>query len=136
MNIITEFNKFNQKSVIDKLSEGLSKIFEHIKVSNKTILASSLLDKSGKPLVRIDSKEPIKAVMLKVGKDTVEIKSIVNSTGGKGLATKIVKVILNSIDKESTIIIDKDVSGGFWDRIIKTYPKYNWVKSQVIYKLI
>lgn len=129
MKIIKEYSKFNQKSVIDKLSSGLSEMFPYIKVSNKTILASSLKDKSNKPIVRIDSKEPIKAVMIKVDKNTVEIKSIVNSSGVKGLATKIIKLILNSIDKDSTIIIDQDVSGGFWDTIIKRYPKYNWIKS-------
>jgi hypothetical protein len=130
MKIITEFNKFNQKSIIDKLSDGLSGIFKNVKVKNNTILASSLLDKSGNPIVRIDSKEPIKAVMLKIGKDSVMIKSIVNSThDNKGLATKVIKIILNSIDKKSTIIIDQDVSGGFWDKIINQYPDYNWTKS-------
>lgn len=129
MKIITEFNKFNHKSLLDKLTDDISELFPHVKVSNNTISASSLLDRSGKPLVRIDSKDPIKAVMLKVGKNSVEIKSIVNSSGVKGLATKVVKIILNSIDKESKIIIDQDVSGGFWDNIIKRYPKYKWVKS-------
>lgn len=128
MSIITEFNKFNQKSLMDKLSEELSHIFKYVKISNKTITASSLLDRSGKPLVRIDSKQPITAIMLKLGDGSIEISSIVNSSGVRGLATKVVNVILSLIDTDMSIIIDQDVSGGFWDSVINKYPEYKWIK--------
>ena len=33
----------------------------------------------------------------------------------------------NVIEKNSTIFIDSDVSGGFWDYIKSRYPEYNWI---------
>ena len=50
---------------MDKISDKLSGIFPNVKIVNNILLASSILDKSGKPNVRIDSKIPLKALMLK-----------------------------------------------------------------------
>jgi len=126
MRLIREYKEY---TLMDKISNKLSEIFTNVQITNNTILASSILDKSGKPNVRIDSKLPLKALMLKFGKDSIEIKSIVNSTGEKGLSQEVMRVILSSIDKDFTIIIDQDVSGGFWDKVIKKHPEYNWVKK-------
>ena len=94
-----------------------------------SIAGTAILDKSGKPNVRIDSKIPLKALMLKFGKKSIEIKSIVNSTGEKGLSQEVMRVILGYIDKDFTIIIDQDVSNGFWDKVIQKHPEYNWIKK-------
>ena len=130
MKIILEYKSYNEnKSIMSKISDGLSGIFKHIKSSRNTLSASSMIDKGGNPVVRIDSKVPVKGIMLKFGKEFIEIKSIINSTDEKGLSSEVIKVILYSIDKDYTIKIEQDVSGGFWDKIIKKYPEYNWVKS-------
>ena len=126
MKLIREYKEY---TLMDMISNKLSEIFPNVQIINNAILASSILDKSGKPNVRIDSKLPLKALMLKFGKDSIEIKSIVNSTGEKGLSQEVMRVILSSIDKDSTIIIDQDVSGGFWDKVIQKHPEYNWVKK-------
>jgi hypothetical protein len=110
------------------IEKQITNFFPYIKISNGNLLASTLLDKSGRPLVRIDSKEPIKALMLKINSDSIVIKSIVNSTTEKGFSKKIIDIILNSVSKDFRIIINQDVSGGFWDKIIKLYPSYNWIK--------
>ena len=82
---------------MDKISDKLSDIFPNVKIVNNILLASSILDKSGKPNVRIDSKIPLKALMLKFEKNSIEIKSIVNSTGEKGLSQEVMRIILSSI---------------------------------------
>ena len=108
--------------------EKLSNIFIHIKVANnqKTIYASSLLDKVGNPIVRIDYKESISALMIKLNDDSIEIKSIVNSSGRKGLTSKVVDVLVESTN---TIVIDQDQSNGFWDHFIQKYPNVNFLKK-------
>jgi hypothetical protein len=86
-------------------------------------LSSSIVDKLGRPIVRIDSIKPINALMLKFGKKSITIKSIVNSTEKEDFLKKIIDVILKNI--KGSIEIDQDVSGGFWDKIIERYPDYN-----------
>jgi hypothetical protein len=119
---------FNTHSTIDNITNDLSGIFKYIKINNNTLLASSIVDKLGRPIVRIDSRKPINALMLKFGKKSITIKSIVNSTGERGFSKKIIEVILKNIEKDWSIEIDQDVSGGFWDKIIERYPDYNWIK--------
>jgi len=126
MKLIREYKEY---TLMDKISDKLSGIFPNVKIVNNILLASSILDKSGKPNVRIDSKIPLKALMLKFEKNSIEIKSIVNSTGEKGLSQEVMRIILSSIDKDFTIIIDQDVSNGFWDKVIQKHPEYNWVKN-------
>ena len=67
--------------------------------------------------------------MLKLNDDSIEIKSIVNNTDNRGVATQILQNILSQLEVGSTIIIDQDASGGYWDKIIKIYPDYNWIFS-------
>jgi hypothetical protein len=119
---------FDTHSTIDSITNDLSGIFKYIKINNNTLIASSIVDKLGRPIVRIDSIKPINALMLKFGKKSITIKSIVNSTGERGFSKKIIDVILKNIEKDWSIEIDQDVSGGFWDKIIERYPDYNWIK--------
>lgn len=126
MRLIKEYNQY---SIMTELVEKLSTIFDHVNIYNKTILVSSELDKSGKPKVRIDSKTPIKALMLKLEANSIEIKSIVNSTGERGLSQKVIEAILSTINKDWTIFIDQDVSGGFWDKVIEKYPQWKFIKK-------
>jgi hypothetical protein len=119
---------FNTHNVINKIINDISSIFKHIKFTNNTLIASSIVDVSGKPIVRIDSRRPITALMLKFDNKSITIKSIVNSTEEKGLSKKIIDIILSNIKKDWTIFIEQDVSGGFWDKIISKYPDYNWKK--------
>jgi hypothetical protein len=124
--LIKEFKEYN---LIEKMMDDFREVFPHVRLSGNFILASSLLDRSGKPIVRIDSKQPLIALMLKFGDGFVEIKSIVNSSGIPGLSSKVIDVILRHIDDRYTIFIDQDVSGGFWDRIMEKHPEYRWVKK-------
>ncbi len=124
--LIKEFKEYN---LIGKIMDDLRGIFPYVVLSGNSILASSLLDRSGRPIVRIDSKQPLIALMLKFGDGFVEIKSIVNSSGVSGLSSKAIDVILRHIDDRHTIFIDQDVSGGFWDRVITKYPQYRWIKK-------
>jgi hypothetical protein len=58
-------------------------------------------------IVRIDSIKPINALMLKFGKKSITIKSIVNSTGERGFSKKIIDVILKNIEKDWSIEIPR-----------------------------
>ena len=81
------------------------------------------------PIVSISSKLSILGLLLKFHEDSIEIKSIVNSTNQKGIATKIIDVILQNLEDGCKIIVDNDVSGGYWNHIIKKYPNFNWIFS-------
>ena len=122
-------NYSDNKSIefVNSIVDDISKILPYIKVTSNTLLASNRLSKSSLPIVRIDSKEPIKALMLKFTENSVTIKSIVNSTGEKGFSKKVIDIILKNIDRQHSIVIDQDVSGGFWDSVIQKNPDYNWV---------
>ena len=112
---------------MENLIKEISTIFTYNKLSNDSLFLSTKINKLGNPIVRIDSKEPIKALMLKFTENSVTIKSIVNSTGEKGFSKKVIDIILKNIDRQHSIVIDQDVSGGFWDSVIQKNPDYNWV---------
>lgn len=99
------------------------------KLKKNTIYCSNILDKGNSPVVRIDSKIPCKGLMMKVNNDSVEIKSIVNSTDERGLTTKVIDSIINTIPRNFKVIIDQDVSGGFWDKLILKYPNMTFEKK-------
>ena len=126
MKLILEISTFQ---LINKLSSKLEDIFEFVKIKGNTIYCSNLLDRGGNPVVRIDSKKPCKGLMIKLTNDTLEIKSIVNSTTEKGFGKSVMDVITMTIPKDFKIIIDQDVSGGFWDRIIQKYPNITFEKK-------
>jgi hypothetical protein len=112
---------------MQNLIKEISEIFIYSKLSKDNLYLSTKLNKLGNPIVRIDSKEPIKALMLKFTDNSITIKSIVNSTGEKRFSKKVIDIILSNIDKEYNIIIDQDVSDGFWDSVIQKNPDYNWI---------
>lgn len=124
MKNILEYNSYD---IISSLEDGISNIFPYVKVITNKIYASTLLSKSGRPIVRIDSKNPVKALLLQVKEDGVVIKSIVNSTSDKNLIKEIIEVF-EILPNSYKIWIDQDVSSGFWDKIIQKYPEYNWIK--------
>ena len=124
MRNILEYNSYD---VISSLENGISNIFPYVKVITNKIYASTLVSKSGRPIVRIDSKNPVKALLLQVKEDGVVIKSIVNSTSDKNLIKEIIEVF-EILPNSYKIWIDQDVSSGFWDKIIQKYPEYNWIK--------
>jgi len=126
MKIILEISSFK---LINELSYKLESFFDYIKIKGNTIFCSNILDKGGNPVVRIDSKKPCKGLMLKVNNDSVEIKSIVNFTGEKGFASKVIESIITSIPTNFKILIDQDVSGGFWDNLIQKYPNVTFEKK-------
>ena len=119
--------EYNSYEIISSLEDGISNIFPYVKVITNKIYASTLLSKSGRPIVRIDSKNPVKALLLQVKEDGVVIKSIVNSTSDKNLIKEIIEVF-EILPNSYKIWIDQDVSSGFWDKIIQKYPEYNWIK--------
>jgi hypothetical protein len=119
--------EYNSYDIMSSLESGLSNIFPYVKVITNKIYSSTLLSKSGKPIVRIDSKNPVKALLLEIKEDGVVIKSIVNSTTDKNLIKEIIEVF-EILPNSYKIWIDRDVSGGFWDKIIQKYPEYNWIK--------
>jgi hypothetical protein len=124
--MILEFNKFN---LMTQISNELSTYFPHIKVTKNFLWASTELDKLNRPQVSLISKDSILGLLLKFHEDAIEIKSIVNSTNQKGIATKVVEVILQNLKDGDTIIVDNDVSGGYWSHITKKYPNFNWIFS-------
>ena len=124
MRNILEYNSYD---IISSLESGISNIFPYVKVITNKIYASTLVSKSGRPIVRIDSKNPVKALLLEIKEDGVVIKSIVNSTTDKNLIQEIIEVF-EILPNSYKIWIDRDVSGGFWDKIIQKYPEYNWIK--------
>jgi len=126
MKLILEISSFQ---LIRKISKSLENLFDYVQVKKNTIYCSNILDKGKNPVVRIDSKKPCKGLMLKVNNDSVEIKSIVNSTGEKGLASKVIESIITSIPTKFKILIAQDVSGGFWDNLIQKYPDVSFEKK-------
>jgi hypothetical protein len=126
MKLILEISSFQ---LIGKISKSLEDLFDYVQVKKNTIYCSNILDKGKNPLVRIDSKEPCKGLMLKINNDSVEIKSIVNSTGEKGFATKVIESLIDILPINFKIIIDQDVSGGFWDNLIQRYPNVTFEKK-------
>ena len=134
MGIIKNWNLFNSLileslSLTNTLSGKLKELFEYVTIKGDTILCSNILDRGGNPYVRTDSKKACKALMIKIDSKSVEIKSIVNTTGERGFATSVIDKIIQVIPDNFEVIISQDVSGGFWDKIISKYPNINFNKS-------
>jgi hypothetical protein len=116
-------------SLTNTLSEQLKDLFEYVTVKGNNILCSNILDRGGNPYVRTDSKRYCKALMIKIDSKSIEIKSIVNTTGEKGFSTSVVDKIVQVLPDNFEIVISQDVSGGFWDKIISKYPNIRSEKS-------
>lgn len=121
--------EFIQYDVSEKILLKIKLIFPYVLVRGKSLYASSIVDKLGNPIVRIDSKKPLKALFIKFGDNSIEVKSLVNSENESGLSSKIMDVFLNVLPDGYKIIIDQDVSNGFWDYMIRKYNQFEWIKT-------
>lgn len=126
MRLILEFNKYR---IIEDVVTEMSKIFPHVSMKGNALYASSILDKRGTPLVRIDSKQPLFALLINFGDDYIVIKSFVNSAKESNFSKRVMDGLSNVIEPNYTIVVDQDVSMGFWDHIIDKYPQFNWIKK-------
>ena len=126
MRLILEFNKYK---VIEDVVAEISKIFPHVKMKGSVLYASSILDKGGNPLVRIDSKQPLMALLIQFGDNHIVIKSFVNSAKEPNFSKRFMDGLSNVIEPNYTIVVDQDVSMGFWDHIIEKYPHFKWIKK-------
>lgn len=126
MRLILEFNKYR---IIEGVVAEMSKIFPHVVMKGNVLYASSILDKGGTPLVRIDSKTPLFALLINFGDDYIVIKSFVNSAKESNFSKRVMDGLSNVIEPNYTIVVDQDVSMGFWDHIIDKYPQFNWIKK-------
>jgi hypothetical protein len=102
--------EYNSYDIISSLESVLSNVFPYVKVITNKIYASTLVSKSGRPIVRIDSRNPVKALLLEIKEDGVVIKSIVNSTTDKNLIKEIIEVF-EILPNSYKIWRDRDVSG-------------------------
>lgn len=118
-----EYNKFN---LVNDVSSSLSNILPYIKINGNLLYASTDIDKSGYPIVRIDSKKSIVGILLKFNINSMEIKSIINNTSERGIGGRLLKIILGKLEPGYNIIVNQDVSGGYWERVIKEYPQFKW----------
>ena len=126
MRLIREFAHYG---VAEDISGKMASIFPYVSLKGTSLFASSLTDKGGNPIVRIDSKNPIKALFIKFGEGSIEIKSLVNSEESPGLSKKIMNAFVEVLPEGYSIIVDQDVSDGFWDYMMKKYPQFEWSKK-------
>lgn len=119
--------KYDSYDIISSLVDQLSHIFPYVKVVNKRIYSSTIIDRSGSPIVRIDSKRSVKGLLLEVGEGRVIIKSIVNSSVNRNLIADLIRVF-RILPRNFEIVIDQDVNSEFWNKVIESYPTLNWVK--------
>lgn len=126
MRLILEFNKYR---VIEDVVAEMSKIFPHVVMKGNVLYASSILDKGGNPITRIDSKQPLIALLIQFGGDHIVIKSFVNSSKEPNFTKRFMDGLSNVIEPKYTIVVDQDVSEGFWDHIIEKYPQFKWIKK-------
>ena len=126
MRLILEFNKYR---VIEDVVAEMSKIFPHVVMKGNVLYASSILDKGGNPLVRIDSKQPLMALLIQFGDDYIIIKSFVNSVKEPNFSKRFMDGLSNVLEPKYTIVVDQDVSQGYWDHIIEKYPHFKWIKK-------
>lgn len=126
MRLILEFNKYR---VIEDVVAEMSKIFPYVVMKGNVLYASSILDKGGNPITRIDSKQPLIALLIQFGGDHIVIKSFVNSAKEPNFTKRFMDGLSNVIEPKYTIVVDQDVSEGFWDHIIEKYPQFKWIKK-------
>lgn len=126
MRLILEFDKYR---IIEDVVNQISDIFPHVKMKGNVLYASSILDKGGNPLARIDSKQPLFALLIQFGGDHIVIKSLVNSAKEPNFSKRVMDGLAKVIQPRYTIVVDQDVSEGFWDHIIEKYPQFKWIKK-------
>lgn len=119
--------KYDSFNIISNLKNEFEKVFKYCQIRGNYILCSDELDRGGNPNVRIDIKKPNKSLKLKVEENTITFISILNSTKQVRFFSEIMSILSKMITIGSTIIVDSDVSGGFWNHISNKYPDYEWI---------
>ena len=119
-------------SLIKELEQAIKKLLPNVLIDRNNIVASTVLDARNKPIVRIDSKAKPTALWIAVeefdGTIRIIIKSIVNNKEsnlpghGQKLFEAIAEVIRRHKDTPFEVIVDQDVSGGFWRHMESKYP--------------
>lgn len=127
--------------LINDIQKELKKLLPNVYVSNGSISASTSLGKDNKPIVRIDSKAKPTAVLLKVQNEnnviSVTLFAMVNNKennlpkyGSKmfdAIMTAITTLQKKNPNIQFQIIIDHDVSGGFWKHEEPKYPSIKFI---------
>ena len=119
-------------SIIKELEQAIKRLLPNVLISKNSIAASTMVDARNKPIVRIDSKAKPTALLITVeevdGTIKIAVKAIVNNKEsnlpghGQKLFDAIAQVIRRHKDVPSELVIDQDVSGGFWERMQSKYP--------------
>ncbi len=119
-------------SLIKELEQAIKKLLPNVLIDRNNITASTVSDTRNKPIVRIDSKAKPTALWIAVeeldGTIRIIIKSIVNNKEsnlpghGQKLFEAIAEVIRRHKDTPFEVVVDQDVSGGFWKRMESKYP--------------
>ena len=131
-----------QTMILQTLEDELGDLLPHTLIQNNNIMASTALDKSNKPAVRIDSKLKPTAVWLQVKTDDtlgvqVVVKTIVNNKEnnlpqyGKKIVQLIADLLTNFKEKDPqtqySLVVDDDQSGGFWKHMEQMYPQISFI---------
>lgn len=112
--------------IFSRVSDELSKIDElnYIKMYNGRIMASNVLSENGK-------KEPITSIgeaniigvelLIDIPNKIIQFYSITSCI--KGCGDKMVSSVVNAVPEDWNIAIVMDWSGGFWQVMMKRYPR-------------
>jgi len=129
-NLLEEMIQTN--STIKELEQAIKKLLPNVLISKNSIAASTMVDARNKPIVRIDSKAKPTALFITVeevdGTIKIVVKAIVNNKEsnlpghGQKLVGAIAQVIRRRKDVPFELVIDHDMSGGFWERMQSKYP--------------
>jgi hypothetical protein len=129
-NLLEEMIQTN--SLIKELEQAIKKLLPNVLIDRNNIVASTVLDARNRPIVHIDSKAKPTALWIAVeeldGTIKVIVKTIVNNKEsnlpghGQKLFEAIAEVIRRHKDTPFEVVVDRDVSGGFWRRMESKYP--------------
>lgn len=128
------------QSIIKDIEKSISELLPYVVVTKNNVMGSTATDGSGKPIVRIDSKQKPTALWVKVDHIDnivgVTVKTIVNNKEnnlaghGKKLFGAVADIVTKyqSQDKNNRyeIVIDDDQSGGFWKHTETQFPDLNF----------
>lgn len=123
-------------SFIKELEQAIKKLLPNVVIDKNNVMGSTVLDGRGKPIVRIDSKAKPTALWVAVddtsGTVKVILKTIANNKEsnlpghGQKLFAAVADVIMrnqkSNRDASFEIVVDHDVSSGFWKHMETKYP--------------
>jgi len=109
-----------------ELAENLSHIdiLEFIKIYNGRLCASNLLSQNKKkqPITKI-GQEGVVGVELLISPENKMIDFYSLTSSPKGYGRKIVEAVVAATPDDWFIVVAMDWSNGFWDRMLKEYPR-------------